>query len=727
MKYLDDEYKKKISTIYETPDFYEDSGVSRDELKALIYSTYEKYKDASVAVMRSHLLEVFLDNCRFAIRDDLYADRFDHYTRCVDKGSFLLEIRAKYYYAVCDENPDPSVNDYRKGCWFSSGVDFGHQSFDWQSLLRLGATGLKERAEKLLKQNPTKSEFYECEIRVLRAVIRLISRMAAFSKNDETPRGKLLHSSLSALSVGAPGTLHQALTLALLFYRLGCDVENHYIRSLGNFDTLYEPFFNADMTSGAFTEEELDDFIAAFMLRCEAMKLGANVPMTVGGTLPDGSSAFTDFTARLIRIHSSLSLISPKMQIKYNETMPDSLAEQVCAQIIKGNSSYLFVSDSTVRKALERSGISEEDARDFSIIGCYEPIATRTQSCTTCNSYFSAPKSLEYALTNGYDYALGKQVADDFTPLDKITSYDELFAEFLRRVGDGLERDMRNIVFFERAYNRITASPLLTSTCGVAMEKGVDIFYGGMKYNDSGINFTGLATAADSLLAIRKFVFDEHKYTLGEFVDILRSDWKDAELLRLKCKNYRKKYANADPEADETAKSIIEYAASVVNGKPNGRGGKFRLGFFSVDAYMWLAPSLMASADGRKAGDFFSKNNTASIGCDYEGTAGLIKSANKLDYTLTPNGSVLDFMVHPSAVGGENGPKTLLALIRSHLNNGGFSVHGNVFDASELEKAQRDPDSYRNLQVRVCGWNAYFVTLSKREQDVFIRRAKGNE
>lgn len=208
---------------------------------------------------------------------------------------------------------------------------------------------------------------------------------------------------------------------------------------------------------------------------------------------------------------------------------------------------------------------------------------------------------------------------------------------------------------------------------------------------------------------------------MQELGQVLKNDWNGSEALRKTMQNKYPKYGNNIAEADDLAKELYTYMAGLINNRPNGRGGVYRMGAFSID---WIIPygkRLGASADGRFAGEPVSKNLCSSVGMDKKGITGLINSATKFDYSLAPNGSVLDLTLHPSAVSGEEGLAIMVNLLKLYLKKGGFAVHLNVVSAETLRKAQREPDKYRNLQVRLCGWNVYFTDLDIDMQNHLIR------
>jgi formate C-acetyltransferase len=236
--------------------------------------------------------------------------------------------------------------------------------------------------------------------------------------------------------------------------------------------------------------------------------------------------------------------------------------------------------------------------------------------------------------------------------------------------------------------------------------------------------FYSIASFVDSVCAVKKFVFDEKRFTFEELGEILKSNWTANPKLRAEALRISEKYGNSNTLADELTVWVSELCARLTNNKPNGRGGVFKAALFSINHCYPEGKNVMATPDGRLAGEPISKNLCASTAQDKNGITALINSVTKIDHAAFPTGSVLDVVIHPSAVSGEDGLDAFLGILKTYIARGGYALHGNVFDANQLRRAQREPEKYKNLQVRVCGWNSYFLNLSPEEQDAFIRQAE---
>jgi formate C-acetyltransferase len=308
---------------------------------------------------------------------------------------------------------------------------------------------------------------------------------------------------------------------------------------------------------------------------------------------------------------------------------------------------------------------------------------------------------------------------------EQFDTFEDLLAAFEQQLSYICGRAMLSTHIHESHLPKLHSAPILSATYRSALEKGADLYsHYGAKYNSSSLNAIGLGTVVDSLAAIRKLVYEDGTMTLAELTDILRNNWKDHEALRLRIKNKFPKYGVGNPEVDALARRIVATLARIVSKKPNTKGGFWRLGTFSINWRWEFGEKTAASADGRHAGDPLSQNTGATFGADREGATAHLLSAAAIDMSHTPNGSIIDIDLHESAVRGENGLRALTASLLTYFDLGGFAVHYNVLDTETLKKAKKSPADYPNLQVRLCGWNVLFSSLSDKEKDEFIARSE---
>jgi formate C-acetyltransferase len=244
-------------------------------------------------------------------------------------------------------------------------------------------------------------------------------------------------------------------------------------------------------------------------------------------------------------------------------------------------------------------------------------------------------------------------------------------------------------------------------------------------YNISSLPTTGFATAIDTLMAVKEKVYDKHELSLEEFREILRNDWKGHENMHLQMLHAQNKFGNGIDTVDRYAESVARFLADKINLRPNGRGG-FHISSMHAPprTYATFGEKTGATPDGRKAGEEVSRNMSPTMGMDVRGVTALIQSVTRIDSAEHPGDFPLDVMLHPATVEGEEGLAAIRTLLNVYMERHGIAIQFNILNAETLIDAQKHPDRYQGLQVRVCGWNVHFNDMGRQEQDLFIRRAQ---
>ena len=534
---------------------------------------------------------------------------------------------------------------------------------------------------------------------------------------------RLVSSSLRQLTVGAPETLLEAMQLSVIFYNLQCNVERDAVRSLGGLDRQFYPFYRRDIACGMLTEPQARELFRYYFFKFYSMHVTANVPFYIGGRLADGSDATNPLTTLIVEEYIGLNINDPKIHVRWHKDLPKPLVRLILGSIRDGRNSFVFLNDEVVEGALTALGEDPADARNYVVIGCYEPAALGKEVPCTCAARVNLPKAVLVAMNGGIDPDTGAAVGVPADP-DSYRDFDAFYAAVLAQIETFADRAAALTVAYERAYPSLNPAPLFSSTLADCVARGKDAYSGGAKYNNSAINAICIASTVDALTAVRRFVYEEKKLKLSEFAAVLRGNWWGYEELRQTALRRLPKYGNGDPTVDALAARVVHDTAACINGKPNGRGGIFRCGFFSIDYRLTFGEKTGATADGRLAGEPLSKNMCAVTAMDREGVTALIRSATAVDYTDTPNGTVLDIVLYAGAVEGESGLCAMETLLDTYMEKRGFAMQINVLSPEVLRAAQAHPENYATLQVRLCGWNVYFTSLSRVEQDEFIRQTE---
>lgn len=599
--------------------------------------------------------------------------------------------------------------------------DYGHTSPGWDDLLSLGYTGILARLEENLAREglqESQREFYSSCADVWRSALKYMNKSAEIAEDKGKPE---IAQALRALTCRAPETFFEAIVAMVQYYDLQQSVESTAVRALGRVDHLLYPFYKKDMEEGRITLDTAADMTDKFLRKLNDFKVPANVAFAMAGTRNDGSHYVNEYSYVLLRRLIELNLPFVKVHFLYDTSLPRDFMRIAFEGIRRGSNSFVFISDRATKAALEGIGISREDADYYTVIGCYETAGIGEVPCT-CAGRINLAKALELTLTGGIDIMTGKQV--DSVQKNDFASFEELFEAFLCRVDECCEAVFDLLDTRESMMGEYHTAPFYSATMEHAVECGRDIYASGGKYNNTSINALGVATAIDSLLAVKKLVFDDKKLTLDELLEILKSNWSGNEMLRLRVKRTFPKYGIGDDFADSLTRTMLERLANRINGRRNAKGGVYRFGAFTVDWRFAFGEKCAATPDGRLAGETLSKNICATLGCDREGVTAHIASAAKQGGAITPNGSVVDISFHSSAVGGESGLHAMMSSLDAFVESGGTAIQYNVLNADTLRDAKAHPENYPNLQVRVCGWNATFISLTEKEQDEFIKEAE---
>ena len=488
-----------------------------------------------------------------------------------------------------------------------------------------------------------------------------------------------------------------------------------FLRTLGRLDKLFYPFYIKE------NKEYARQLFVDYFYEFNSKKIIANTPFALGGTDTDGNSLINELSYEILDIYKNSHLPDMKFHLLCSDNTPEDIIRQALYTVREGNNSIVFMSDSKIIESLKKIGAKYEDAVNYHIVGCYECGSVNELTCS-CNARVNLPKALELALNNGRDMITDKLIGLECK--SEYETFEELYSSFLHQVRYLSKCAMKVTEIYEANYKYIHAAPILSAAYTSAMENGGDLYCDySAKYNNSSVNALGLATAVDSLAAIKKLIFEDKTVSLNEFINILKSNWECMEPLRLTIKNKFSKFGVGDKKTDVFAKEIVDVLADEINGTPNAKGGVYRLGLFSIDWRWDFSKKTAASANGRYSGETLSQNASASFGADKEGATAHLISVTAIDASNTPNATIVDIDLHSSAVKGENGLNTLVASLKTYFELGGFAVHYNILDTAILQDAKLNPEKYPSLQVRLCGWNVLFSSLSEKEKDEFIARS----
>ncbi len=726
--------RKYLENEMEEAQWDSSSGLDPKEILALLTAFEQQNSHMHPAVLRAKTFALMLENLQIGINPHgRFSWKVNHgvtYKPFAGGGVFDKFWGSRYYRLSPQYNSEVWERRLQASNWGVSqpDSDFWHTAPDWNDILRLGFSGLLDRAKKAKQQKQIRGmltsqaeAFYDSVILSYGAVINCVSRIAVHAAKAGCHE---MAACLEHLTKAPPSTLYEAMQLSLLYLEFE-EMGIERCRTLGLIDRLYGPYYRADIEKGTLTPEDAKELFRYYFERISAGKRYADQPIGIGDVYPNGEDVTTDFTYILLETYEELQIHNPKIHIRYHEKMPRKLLHKLLSMIRNGNSSMVLICDETVYKGYEKIGIPRSLSVNYVPIGCYEPVIMGVEDARIGAAWLNIAKAVELTVHGGRD-SLKDGVFGLETPADPAT-YEEFYALFLRHLQYILEFTMQNIVAQLPYQCIINPSPLYSGSIASCMENGRDVFDNGMLIRNDSIKCFAIGTTVDSLLAIKKFVYEDKAVTLPKLAEILKNNWAGAEKLRMRILADKNKWGNGLEEPDRLARDIYKFIASIVVNRPNGRGGVFRLAADSVNHDAIYGKNTGATPDGRMAGEPLSKNMRPTNGMEHRGVTALIQSVTTIDHTDMVDAAPLDFLLHPSAVTGTKGLEAMEAMVKVYFEKGGFAIQGNVVNSTTLREAQKHPDRYKNLQVRVCGWNEYFVNMSRLVQDDFITRAEGTE
>ena len=333
-------------------------------------------------------------------------------------------------------------------------------------------------------------------------------------------------------------------------------------------------------------------------------------------------------------------------------------------------------------------------------------------------------KPFELIFNGGIDKQTGKPVGVSVPPLEELKTFDDFYRLYIRELYWIIDANIEVVNDFEAHLDQFNSANVFSATIRNSLKTGRDAFASGCDRNISSLLTTGFGSAIDALSVVEDLIYNKHEISLREMADALNADWKGHEKLHRKIVAFNDRYGNGVPRVDRFAQMLSRTIGNYVNGRPNGRGGNWQSSAHCAKQFVVEGEKTGATPDGRFAGEEMSKNASPRMGSDINGVTALVRSVLSVDAASFPGDFPLDVMMHPSSVKGADGLAAWRKLVRVYFAGNGVAVHFNIFDASELKDAQKNPEKYKGLQIRVCGWNVRFTEMAKSEQDMYIRRAE---
>lgn len=616
-------------------------------------------------------------------------------------------------------------------------------------LMRKGMLDIQQEAKEHLAQldyaNPDdldKIYFYKSVIDTTEGVMIYSKRMSDHARGlaakcaDPKRKAELeqIADILAYVPAHKPRTFWEAVQSVFTIESLLPVEENQTGMSLGRVDQYMYPFYKADIETGRITPYQAFDIAGCMLIKMsEMMWVTARgqseffagyqpfVNMTLGGVTRQGHDATNDLTYLLMDAVRHVKVYQPSVACRINNKSPEKYMRKIVDIVRSGMGFPACHFDDTHIKMMLAKGISVEDARDYCMMGCVEPQKSGRLYQWTSTSYTQWPICIELTLNHGVPLWYGKQVTPDLGDPEQYKTYEEFDAAVKKTIYYVTKWTDVATVISQRVARDVAPKPLMSIMFEGCMESGKDVSAGGAMYNyGPGVVWTGLATYADSMAAIKKLVFDDRKYTLTQLCEGLKADFVGYEQMHQDCLN-APKYGNDDDYADSIAADIIDYTEHIhLNFKT--LYSHMSTGTLSISNNTPFGEMTGASANGRKAWTPLSDGISPSQGADHRGPTAIIKSVSKLSNDAMNIGMVHNFKLMSGLLDTPEGENGLITLLRTASMFGNGEMQFNYLDNKTLIDAQKHPEQHRDLVVRVAGYSAFFNELCKDVQDEIISR-----
>jgi len=535
----------------------------------------------------------------------------------------------------------------------------------------------------------------------------------------------------------APRTFHEALQY-YWFVHVGVITEVNPWDSFnpGRLDQHLWPFYRKGLEDGTLTEERARELLQAFWVKFNNHPAPPKIGVTalesntytdfalinLGGVKSDGSDAVNELTFLILDVIEEMRLLQPSSMVQISKKNPDAFLHRALKIVKTGfGQPSIFNTDAIVQELL-RQGKSLEDARNGGASGCVEAGAFGKEAYIL-TGYFNLPKILEITLNNGFDPRIKKKIGIETGDPAKFRSFDELMEAYRKQLNHFINIKIKGNNIIERLYARNLPTPFLSLFIDDCIARGKDYIDGGPRYNTSYIQGVGLGSITDSLTSLKYHVFDKKDVSMETVLKALKADYTGYEDLHHTMVYETPKYGNDDDYADEQARTVFNIFFEAVDGRPTARGATFRINMLPTTSHVYFGSVIGALPDGRKAGVPLSEGISPVQGADTHGPTAVLKSAAKIDHIKT-GGTLLNQKFSPSFFKDDTAIRKLGSLVRSYFRLDGHHIQYNVVSVETLRDAQKHPEKYRDLIVRVAGYSDYFNDLGEDLQNEIIRRTE---
>lgn len=620
----------------------------------------------------------------------------------------------------------------------------GHICPNVKKWLESGVSGLYDEAKMRLHDcTAEQREFYECTLLVLEGARNFMIRYSdliekTIAANPENCEDLLVvKNNCENLAIRPALTFHEALqSVWFLFVILHLE-SNASSFSPGRMDQYLWPYYHNDLSQGIIDSSEALELIECLFLKFNQIvymrnehsaKYFAGFPIgfnvALGGRNSLNEDEANELSYLFLQAQEDLGLPQPNLSVRLNKATSPEFLKKAASVVAKGSGMPQFFNDEAIIEPMMKElDIEEKDACDYAIVGCVELTTQGNNLGWSDAAMFNINKVLELTLNNGRCLLTGQQMGLDLGNLMDYSNYQNLEEALKKQLDYFLEKMIGACESIEMAHQQFLPSAFLSTVIDDCLANGKDVTRGGAKYNLSGIQLIQIANLADSLAAIKKLVYEQQLISAKEMLEALKSDFAENPIVEALIKNKCEKYGNDVPWVDQIGAQWALYFKRGLEGRKNYRQGKYHPGMYTVSAHVPMGENLGASPDGRKAREPLADGGLSPVyGRDKQGPTAVLKSVARIPNRCTTNGGLLNLKFLPDLFKTDKGLDQFCALLRGFVDLKVCHVQFNVVNKETLLEAQKNPEKFQSLTVRVAGYTAYFVELDRKLQNEIIAR-----
>ena len=631
----------------------------------------------------------------------------------------------------------------------------GHTAMDGK-MYHEGLLDVKARIEKRIseldyiydpeatdKQQELEAMAISCDAAILFAERHAALAEEKAAKEQDPQRKKELEKIADVcrwVPAHAPRDLWEAIQM-YWFVHLGTVTELNGWDSMnpGHIDQHLWPFYQKGIEDGTLTRDKAKELLSCLWIKFNNQPAPPKVGVTalesgtyndftninIGGVDRNGENATNDLSYMILEIQEELHELQPGLSIHIAQNTPDEFLLEGIKVIRQGHGYPSIFNPDTYVQEMVRAGKTIEDALEGGCSGCIE-VGAFGKEAYLLTGYLNTPKILEITLNNGIDPETGKKLGLETGDPRSFKTFEELYEAWHKQMVYFVNLKLSVNNYIERMFSLYAPATFLSLYIDDCIEKGKDYYSGGARYNTTYIQCTGLGTITDCFTTLKKHVFEDKRYTMEEMLEACASNWENGEKMRQYIRNHTPFFGNDDAYADTIAVRVYDDLVKAIEGRPNTRGGKTQLNMLSTTCHNYFGSVCGATPNGRFAHFAISDGTSPAHGSDSHGPTAVIKSLGKLDQTKS-GGTLLNVRFVPQLLKRDEDQRKLASLIRTYFKFGGHHIQFNIVDTATLHDAQKHPEEYRDLLVRVAGYSDYFNDMTEQLQNEIIARTENDD